>query len=165
MTIGDPYRVLVSGETLTNARRRVFRLGTSVRLDALSAVKRAMTEDGLPRVDAEDLVYGVMYAPRELDALSSPSLVVPTIEWEDARVEVEAARTDVEWLQAAMYVKLPDGVGTAALLGQLYRMRANTGLADDFYRKVMEAQAAAQAAAQVSPVSNRSMAEILGGGK
>ena len=86
--------------------------------------------------------------------------IEPCIEWEDAKAAVEGAKNDFEWLLAAMYVKLPPGVGNPGLLGQLQRMRTNPALADDFYRLAARRHAE-QAAIPPPPEERRSIWDIV----
>lgn len=102
-------------------------------------------------------------AAAEFPAENPVRAIEPFIEWEDARASVEAARTDSEWLLAAMYVKLPPGIGSSALRGMLERMRASPRLLDEFYRVTVNRWAEREdREAAATPRTPLTMKDILG---
>lgn len=153
-------RVLPSGELVSAAMSRLYLRMDYSRLGAMKEIKD-LVRSGMPRMAAEDEVLSNRYTADRFPALREDDLpkIVPTITWKEGRAEIEAAKTDVEWLMAALYVQLPAGVGKPSLLGRLFRMRANPELADKLHEMVMAGESAMLSRADRR--DDRTMEEIL----
>jgi len=114
----------------------MWQWGGVTRQNAIIAFNH-MLRCGHSHADCQDEVFGRQFR-REWYPAAKPRRaadkrrIVPTRAWEEHKDAILAAKDDEEWLLAALYVVLPEGVGTAAQLAMLQRMRVNPVLTDEF---------------------------------
>jgi len=132
------------GTVLNEVRRRVHQL---------------IRHKGMSFLEAEDMAYGVEFGPEKFPVYRA---VVPNIEWEDGRAEVEAAGSDFDWLLAALWVKLPDGVGKPHLLKMLHHIRSNDMALQKFMGESIRKLGAARRGSDEG-IDDMTLAEIVGG--
>ncbi len=127
------------------------RLRREGRWDAFKKRREELKAGGVP---AREAWY---QAAAEFPPDSPRRSIEPCVEWVDGKGDVEGAKDDLEWLLAAMYVKLPPGVGSAGRRALLEQLRTSSSLCEWFSRQAIERICAPRPAPP-----RRTLSELLG---